>query len=209
MSNFGGKKHLPGKEECSIKEYLCHQTYLAAIEGYNDWIEFYYHQKPKEPHFAQTKNFTERVEVEHQEQIYRSEMDRWKTQLVEQTKVARDLLYNVLLFPERGWMVDPEDDSYSIPEELAESWTNRHNQMENLRKLHIPEVVLLLYKILTLSGQHKDCLKLCDELASETNKLYQVYSKHKLAEIIAKIADASLALMNEEKTNDPFGYSNL
>lgn len=203
VNNFGGKNNLPTKIECSIKEYLCHQTYLAAIEGHNDWIEFYYNSKPKEPNYPKTKNFAERVAVEHQEQTYLTELARWKQSLIEQTSLTKDLLYNVLVFPERGWLVDPDD---TIPEnEPLDAWQNRKVQMENLRKIYIPEIVLLLYKILNLSGQHKDCLKLCDELASENHQLYKVYSKHKLAEIVSKIAESSLAALSEKC--DSFGYS--
>lgn len=31
---YGGKTKLTAKPECAIREYLCHQTYLAAIDGY-------------------------------------------------------------------------------------------------------------------------------------------------------------------------------
>jgi nuclear pore complex protein Nup107 len=83
-------------------------------------------------------------------------------------------------------------------------WDNRKNQMDNLRKICIPDTVLLLHKIFTNTGQHQQCIKLADELASESNQLYTVYSKHKLAEILTRIAESSLALMNEK--HDPFGY---
>ena len=84
-------------------------------------------------------------------------------------------------------------------------WKNRRIQMENLRKLHIPDVVSLLHKVLTLAEEHRDCLKLCDELASENHQLYKVFAKHKLAEFISKVAESSLALMNDK--NDSFGYT--
>lgn len=204
---YGGKNNLPAKEECSIKEYLCHQTYLGAIEGYNDWIEFYYNKKPKEPQtMAKTKNFTERTAVEHQEQIYQADLTRWKMNLAEQTRNTKDLLYNVLLFPDKGWMVDTDGLTITYSSEYdVEMWKNRRIQMENLRKLHIPDVVSLLHKVLTLAEEHRDCLKLCDELASENHQLYKVFAKHKLAEFISKVAESSLALMNDK--NDSFGYT--
>jgi nuclear pore complex protein Nup107 len=204
INNFDGKSNLPFKVECSIKEYVCHQTYLAAIDGYSDWIGFYYNGKPKEPNQTKGRNFAEKVAAEHQEQVYRTELARWKENLLEQTNITKDLLYNILIFPERGWLVDPED---TLPDNLIETWQNRQSQMENLRKLLIPEIVLLLHKILSLSGQHKDCLKLADEIASDVHKIYTVYSKHKLAEILAKIAESALAGLSAPEKTDPFGYT--
>ncbi|XP_055625149.1 nuclear pore complex protein Nup107 [Toxorhynchites rutilus septentrionalis] len=199
INNYGSKDDLPQKEEVSIKEYLCHQTYLAAIDGYNDWVEYYYNMKPKPPQVVKSSNFTERVASDHREQSYRMDLERWHSQLQEQTTVTRDLLYNILLFPEKGWLVDPE--LVTPPEEESE-WHNRAVQMENLRKLCIPDVVLLLHQIFTLSERYSESLQLADTISSEERQLYAVYSKHKLAEVMTKIAESSLALMNEK--HDPF-----
>lgn len=81
---YGSKDNLPAREECSIKEYLCYQTYLAAIDGFNDWHRLY-NNKPKEPTLANAEqNFTDRVALEHQEQMYHADMERWETNLEEQ-----------------------------------------------------------------------------------------------------------------------------
>lgn len=199
INNYGSKDDLPQKEEVSIKEYLCHQTYLAAIDGYNDWVEYYYNMKPKPPQVVKSSNFTEKVASDHREQTYRMDLERWHAQLQEQTTITRDLLYNILLFPEKGWLVDPE---ISTPTEEAAEWRNRAVQMENLRKLCIPDVVLLLHQIFTLSERYSESLQLADTISSEQRQLYAVYSKHKLAEVMTKIAESSLALMNEK--HDPF-----
>lgn len=87
ISIYGGKDNLPYQEECSIKEYLCHQTYLAAIEGFNDWSTLYYN-RPKEPEITSkiNSNFTERIASEHKQQAYKAELERWKNHLEEQTR---------------------------------------------------------------------------------------------------------------------------
>lgn len=201
INNYGSKDDLPRKEEASIKEYLCHQTYLAAIDGYNDWVEYYYNMKPKAPQLVKSNNFTERVASEHREQTYRMDVERWNAQLQEQTTVTRDLLYNILLFPEKGWLIDPDFDGKEDGQD-EEDWLNRAVQMESLRKLCIPDVVLLLHQIFTLSGRFSESLQLADVISSEQRQLYSVYSKYKLAEVMTKIAESSLALMN--KKLDPF-----
>lgn len=84
--NYGSRDMLPYKDECSIKEYLCHQTYLKAIDGYNDWTKLY-HSKPKEPQsLGPNANFTEKIAAEHKEQIFKSELERWNINLIDQTK---------------------------------------------------------------------------------------------------------------------------
>lgn len=205
MQVYGGKNNLPPRAECAVREHLCHQTYIAAIDGYNDWIELFFSKKPKPPTAVHGRNFTEKVASEHQEQLFQQELTRWKLSLKEQTKMTKDLLYNVLLFPESGWLVDPEDvqPDYSSEGDVC-MWENRKFQMENLRKLHIPDIVLLLHKILTLAEEHQECMKLCDEIAAEQNQLYSVFSKHKMSELLAKISETSLALMNQKL--DSFGY---
>lgn len=83
---YGRRDNLPYKEECSIKEYLCYQTYLGAIDGYNDWTRLY-HSKPKEPQIVGVNaNFTERIASEHKENAYKLEVERWKISLNEQTR---------------------------------------------------------------------------------------------------------------------------
>lgn len=201
---YGGKNNLPVLVECAICEHLCHQTYIVAIDGYNDWIEFFY-KKPKPPTVVKGRNFSEKVAVEHQEQLFQQDLMRWKQTLVEQTKLTKDLLYNVLLFPERGWLVDPEEIQPNFTSDVEiNMWQNRKFQLENLRRIHIPDIVLLLHKILTLAEQHQDCIKLCDEVAAEQNELYGVFSKHKMSEFLGKIAETSLTLMNQKL--DSFGF---
>lgn len=205
ISIYESKENLPYREDCSIKEYLCYQTYLGAMDGYNDWIHLF-HNKPKELQSTGTgSNFTERVAMEHREQAFKAEMERWRVNLSEQTQISKDLLFNILLFPDKGWMVDPESTKKEDEEEDIENY-NRNVQMENLRKLYIPEIILLLHNVLHLAGEYRECVKLADEIASENRQLYLVYLKqqHKLAELLAKIAESSLALINEKF--DPWGY---
>uniref|UniRef100_A0A1B0CRS0 Nuclear pore complex protein n=1 Tax=Lutzomyia longipalpis TaxID=7200 RepID=A0A1B0CRS0_LUTLO len=162
VQQFGTREDIPWREECAMKEYLCHKTYLAAIDGFNAWTHLFH-----------------------------------KT---------RDLLYNILLFPDHGWLVDPEClDSVEISDKR--DWELRAVQMDALRRLCIPEIVLLLHKVLHLSGEYRECIRLVDELASEQHQLYQLFPQHKLAEVLTKVAESSLALMNDKC--DSWGFSTM
>lgn len=113
-------------------------------------------------------------------------------------------MLHVLLFPGKGFLVDVEDNK-PMDEEETDVCQHRKQQLDGLRKLLIPEVVLLLHNMLHSIGDYKQCVQLADELADENRQLYKVYAKHQLIEIIAKISESSMALMNAKL--DPWGYT--
>lgn len=76
--------------------------------------------------------------------------------------------------------------------------------MDKIRSICIPEITLLLHKVLHLSEDYQGCVRLADEIASENRELYKVYTKHKLAELLSKLAESSLELLN--KKLDPWGF---
>lgn len=93
---YDGKNNVPYKEECSIKEMLCHQCYLGGLDAYNDWTRFF-HSKPKEPeNFEVNANFTERVAFEHKQLTYQMELERWACNLKDRTKGIHNILFTVI-----------------------------------------------------------------------------------------------------------------
>lgn len=108
-----------------------------------------------------------------------------------------------MLFPEKGWLIDPDTARSPVDVDPLD-WENRLHQLQKLRSICIPEIVLLLHKVLQQSGDYKGCIKLADEISSEARQLYKVYTKHKLAELLSKISESCLTLLNEKL--DPWGY---
>lgn len=224
-ANHGGKDNLPALVECSIHEYFCHVSYVVALDSYTDWLSLF-HSKPKEPTLVNANaHFTERMASQHKEQTYLHELERWRMSLLELTQrktqirfdalivqlnippvlsVTKTNMMHVLTFPEKGYLVDP-DTAQAPPDDSRLAMENRFDQMAGLRKLVIPQLVLLLHNALHSAEDYKTAVSLADEIASETWQLYQVYSKHELTEILGKISESSLALMNEKM--DPWGYS--
>lgn len=108
------------------------------------------------------------------------------------------------MFPsERGFLVDPDTINPFLDEDKV-PLENRFEQLQGIRKLCIPQLVLLLHNILHSSGKYKDAIQIIDDLVSESCQIYTVYSKHQLTEIIGKISESSLAALNEKL--DPWGY---
>lgn len=83
----------------------------------------------------------------------------------------KQLLFNVLLFPDGGWLVDSKgsNDEPCTPEDEL-----REHQLEKLRELCIPKITLLLHSVMSEMNEHDSCIQLADILASEQYQLYKV-----------------------------------
>ncbi|EFA09537.1 nuclear pore complex protein Nup107 [Tribolium castaneum] len=168
-----------------VKNYLSYKAYLDAHEAFNEWFRQYRNKPMPPPELPENAQFTEKVAHNHKVSQFNAEAERWKLTTSHSAKRAKTLLYNVLLFPE-GWLEGGDDAEY-------------------LRSICIPQIVLLLYSVLNESGLHEEAVQLADLVAAKKYGLYKVYSKEKLAEILEKICESSVALLNAKK--DPFGSS--
>lgn len=138
-----------------IKEFLSYKAYLDAQEAFNEWFK-QYNAKPIPPlSLPENAPFTEKVAQQHRESQFKAEMDRWKLSTSHLAKTAKMKLYNVLLFPDGGWLSSAKDCEY-------------------LRSTCIPEVVFLLYSVLYESEAYEECVQLADIIASEKYGLYKV-----------------------------------
>ncbi|XP_075228715.1 nuclear pore complex protein Nup107 [Lycorma delicatula] len=188
-------QNMPVKVAASIREYLCHKAYLDAQEGFSDWFHHYHNARPVVPvKPGGSATFTEKVAYDHRMVQYNGELERWKAAMAHQTKCVKAQLYNVLVFPDGGWMVDAEAEDQL-----------RQQQMKSLRNLCLPKVILLLHTVLQSSGEYGECMKLADLVVSEQYELYKVYSRQQLGELLTKLSETSLSLLDNKK--DPWGYA--
>ena len=66
---------LPGG---AVREHLALQTYLSAMEAFNDWFDHFHKGQPVKPVLAEGASFTEKVAHEQRERVYQGEMERWR-----------------------------------------------------------------------------------------------------------------------------------
>ncbi|CAK9799994.1 Nuclear pore complex protein Nup107 [Anthophora plagiata] len=202
LTNLTITNNLSKRASSAIREYLCYKTYLDAQEGFTEWFSHYHHGKPTPleelPPYA---TFTDKVAYDHKKAQYNVEMERWKATMQHHTKAVKQLLFNVLLFPDGGWLVD--SNNYS-DESLTQEEESREHQMEILRQLCIPKITLLLHSVMSEMNEHAGCIQLADILASEQYQLYKVFQKGRLREVFKKICESSITLMDQKK--DPWGY---
>lgn len=189
-----------------LREHLCLKAYLEALEGFATWYRHFISGQPKdvEP-LPPDASFSDKVHHEQKCTQVEQQKARWRNAVLSQSRHTKNLLYNVLLFP-GGWLQD-ENDSTSSHNFSEDEKLERAKQLETLRRLCIPEVVILILKILQ-SGEnienHKEAVKLSNLIAAENRSLYKVFTKSKLMEVLDRIKESSLFLL--EKGRDMFGY---
>ncbi|XP_040571434.1 nuclear pore complex protein Nup107 [Lepeophtheirus salmonis] len=188
---------LPPQISNCIREFLGLQSYLQAQEAFSDWFNHFSKGQPRRPVLGETSSFVEKVAFEQKQEQYQVEMERWNSAQLIQSRAATERLFGVLTFPQ-GWLVDEV-------EEISEESIQRKEELEYLRKICIPKLVLLLHSVYHSSKQFKEAIKLADLVASERYEIYQLYSKDKLRELLNKIHESSVAAM-ETGTKDPWGF---
>uniref|UniRef100_A0A2P2HXF4 Nuclear pore complex protein n=1 Tax=Hirondellea gigas TaxID=1518452 RepID=A0A2P2HXF4_9CRUS len=227
LSMVGGDDKDPSVEvEAAVREYLCIKTFLSAQESFSDWFDHYHQQKPTVPPVLPvTSTFTDQIAHDHATLQYEAHASKWQATLDRLTKISCERLYNVLLFPDGGWMVDPvplphtRNSSQSgdcgtgstsgqrlqhLSPELAAREPDRDHQLVTLRSIYIPQVCSLLQSILSSTDQHKQCLQLSDVIASEQHQLFTAFGSSEMQRFLLKMTNSSRHLLDNDK--DALGY---
>lgn len=191
----------------AVKEYLCIRAYLDAQDAFNDWFQHFHNKKPQPPQpEAAAAGFAERVAQEQRAKQHDGDVQRWTAASQLQATTTVEKLYNVLLFPNGGWMVDvgpggpATDGSITADDDQG----NREDQLSALRRLCLPMVSTLLVTVFTATGRHSECLRLADLIASEQHRLYEAFTKDDLRRLLQRLRESSLALL--DANTDPLGY---
>ncbi|XP_059057335.1 nuclear pore complex protein Nup107 [Achroia grisella] len=194
------------KTFAELREHLCLKSYLDALDSFATWYRHFISGQPKdvEP-LPPDASFSDKVHHEQRCAQVQQQKERWSNALLHQSRHTKNLLYNVLLFP-AGWLQD-ENERETFKNFTEEEIQERNKQLETLRRLCIPEVVILILKILQSSDDvdnHKEALRLSDLIAADDRCLFEVFTKSKLIEVLDRIKESSLFLL--EKGMDMFGY---
>lgn len=192
-----GLTDLPADVEAAVREYLCIKTYIDALDAFQEWFTRFHHSRPKKSEAsyqhqrggASTQlSFTENLLKEQHHKQHQAELQRWQAAVDSLTQSAIDKLYNVLLFPDGGWM----SDSISFEDENSP----RQQQLKLLRQTCIPHAALLLCNALTSTNRYSQCLELANVLASEQQALYKVCSAEQLAQLIKHLRQAYVRVLD-------------
>lgn len=193
-----GLTELPPQIDAAVREYLCVKTYLDALDAFQEWFTRFHHSKPKKSTAAAAGrmqgvssaqlSFTENLLKEQQNKQHQTELVRWQAAVESLTQSAIDKLYNVLLFPDGGWMAD------SVPYEQEDS--PRQLQLSLLRQACVPHAALLLSNILTSTERYDQCLELASVIANEQQALHKVCSAEQLVQLIRQLRQAYVKVLD-------------
>nr|SVE72157.1 EOG090X01MR [Daphnia similis] len=192
-----GLTDLPTEVAAATREYLSIQAYIDALDAFQEWFTRFHHSKPKKTEASVQQqrggasaqlSFTENLLKEQHLKQHQVEMLRWQAAVDSLTETAIDKLYNVLLFPDGGWMGD------SV--QFEDEDTPRQQQQQLLRQSCIPHAALLLCNVLTSTHRHSQCLELANVVASEQQSLYKVCSAEQLAQLTKQLRQAYVKLLD-------------
>ena len=171
---------LPAKIDLILKEYLSWAAYFSAKTSFDRWFQHYNKEKPKMPASSDSTHLTKMVTLEKQTKQYHINMEQWKVTQNALSKEAQDKLMAVLTFSD-GWMGQPENDEALV----------------YLRKLCIPEFVLLLHTVLHSTQKFKMAMALADVVADETYGLYECFHKDNMRMFLNKIKQSAVLQLEQ------------
>ncbi|CAL4107660.1 unnamed protein product, partial [Meganyctiphanes norvegica] len=206
-----GSSELPAHQENIVREFFCMRAFLDAQDSFTDWFDHFHQKKPQPPKkLTSGASFPEQVAHEQATSQFNVELSRWQHTLELLSKTAKERLYNVLLFPEGGWLVDstmePDDmeDTNVEAEGEGTGEADRGHQLTVLRSIYIPQVTALVQNILHSNADYKECLQLADLIASEQHQLYKAFGNAELQRFLIKLQETSQELL--DRNCDALGY---
>ncbi|CAH1404492.1 unnamed protein product [Nezara viridula] len=186
----------PPKVNAALKEYLCYKAYLDAHDGFNHWFHQFHNTKPTEPTKPTNGDFTELMAYEHKNEKYKQELERWNIGMEHITRNVQTQLQNILVFPPNGWLVDDYNEDSS-----------RSEQLLMLRDHCLPQVFLLLHKVLFSMEKLEESAKIFALIGREEFNLEKVFKAQVASDMVKVIEETTEALMI--KSGNPFGHQCL
>ncbi|XP_043196075.1 nuclear pore complex protein Nup107-like [Amphibalanus amphitrite] len=198
-----GETELPPEQDNVVKEHLCVKAFMLGQDAYQDWSDQFYSQRPRRPELRPAASFAETVAHEQRLKQYETALERWRAAHTAATAATAERLYNVLLFPDGGWMADrAAPHTAAAPEGAGEP--QRQRELAQLRRLYVPQTVCVLHTVLTESGRLPEAARLADLVAGDEYQLYKEFSQPELQNLLGKLRETSLRLLDQNL--DALGY---
>lgn len=89
-------------------------------------------------------------------------------------------------------------------ERKQEEWNQRKHQLDALRRIYIPQFILLLHSVYFESGNYKECMNIANIVADEHKKLYSTFTTEQLQSLLHKLRETSILIL--DTCSDPLGY---
>ncbi|XP_003739397.1 nuclear pore complex protein Nup107 [Galendromus occidentalis] len=203
-----------GEYKKCLKEYLCAQEYLEALQSFNEWFQHYHRERPVESVAANTDASSARgaLSNEFAKRALASKMETWKATLGGLCDRASRHLKCILNYPDGGWMCDPSDEIVDDDIEMDASLefeSRRRKELQALRRICIPQVTSLLQTVLHGTGRYAESMAIANLIAHEDSCLYNEFSKDDLAQFLVKVQESAVELLKVPGNMDPYGMGEI
>ena len=85
-------------------------------------------------------------------------------------------------------------------------WSVRAGQLDALRRIYVPQFIFLLLSVHQGSGDLVQAVAVADIVADERARLHATFTGEQMADLLAKLREASIAALDATAGGDPLGY---
>ena len=85
-------------------------------------------------------------------------------------------------------------------------WSVRAGQLDALRRIYVPQFIFLLLSVHRGSGDLVQAVAVADIVADERARLHATFTGEQMADLLAKLREASIAALDATGGGDPLGY---
>lgn len=186
-----GKDKTPSLKN-NIRELEGFSLLLGAQENLAQWSEWH-RSKPEEPKKpANLSKFCDNVNYEQSLKQYQADLNLWEQLREVRTNALVNKMEELCLFQD-GWMVDlPAKDDRNVNQ------AQRLEQLAELRKVYIPQMITICFNVLYLTNRYDDCLKISHLLADESLGLYHEFTKVQIRDYLDKISEVTKVMVKNQ-----------
>lgn len=193
----------PDAPMLATRELDAWRMYMEALSQYDEWRTFYFSLRPidlppviRDAAVARSGHVSYEVQAAANVQVdkYNAEMETYNRTSAQLRDAAVEALRTTLQY-DGGWM-RPHDgqDEEALREEDTDAYWERREEIEQIRRVAVPQLVTLLHSVLHESKLYSEAAELATTIADEATKLYECFGKADLKALLQRIADSSVLL---------------
>eukprot|EP00163_Fabomonas_tropica_P016504 TRINITY_DN2958_c0_g2_i6.p1 TRINITY_DN2958_c0_g2~~TRINITY_DN2958_c0_g2_i6.p1 ORF type:complete len:505 (+),score=123.46 TRINITY_DN2958_c0_g2_i6:1072-2586(+) len=183
---------VPINDEHVVRQHQCLRALIDAYSVHEQWSQ-HHSRKPRDPGPAPDNStlHSVRIQWEHNRAAYEADIGHWKANEERNTETSAGAIAAVLTW-EGGWLL-PSARTAQLASE------NESRRIEDVRRMWIPRLVLMLHRCLHESGMYQRALSAVDLVADERYKVYSVCTQDDLRQILRLAMESKLSLMAQEQ----------
>lgn len=194
-----------GDASFAMREFDAWRAYMNAIAAHAAWQSHFYGRRPlglpAEVRAAATAtpgsvSYEVQSAATVQLENYASEMAVFSKSADTLCATAVESLRGALVF-DGGWMLAARGswDALTVDDDEQLAYLeHRAEEINEIRRMAVPQVVVLLHNVLHESGHYADAVELAALVADKGTRLYESYGKQELKALLKRVADSAVLL---------------